>query len=122
MVYNLREQDMLLKQRSDGTGFLTRLNKDKTVPKAFQDWGEGYYKNHTSLPIKVIEEIPRAGWKIVGWRGGKSQTWVKVKHPLNFILEIRMDNFMNDVLQHVTDGQIVKGKWKWTKNEIELAK
>jgi hypothetical protein len=112
MEYKLKENEMLLKVRSDEMGFLTKLNKDGTTPVAFKNWKDGYYST-CALETKIVEEIPREGWEIVDWRSGKSQTWIVVKHPNDFKLEIRMDNFMDDVLPFVTEGKKILGKWKF---------
>ena len=119
MEYKLKEDEMLLKVRKDNFGFLTGLNKDGSVPKAFESWKNGWYHNATEIETQIIKEYPREGWEIIDWRGGTSQTWVIVKHPVGFFLEIRMDNFMNDVLPFVAEGKKITGKWKWVKNYIE---
>jgi len=120
MEYKLKEDEMLLKIRtSDNYAFLTGLNKDGSVPKAFEDWHDGYYSHATPIETQIVKEYPREGWEIIGWRSGKSQTWVVVKHPNGFLLEIRMENFMNQVLPFVSEGKKITGKWKWVKNYIE---
>ena len=97
-------------------GFLTGMNQDGTMPVKFNQWRGPYY-GRDELETYVIEEYPRDGWEIISWRLGKSQTWVIVKHPLGFHLEIRMNNFMEDVLRYMELGKLT-GFWKYTKNEI----
>lgn len=108
-LQDLEPNEMLLKIRRDNVAFLTTPNKDGSMPKSFIDWYD--------LPIQVIKEFPRTGWEVIDWRGGQSQTWVIVKHPFGFLLEIRMDNFMNDVLPYVNNKHI-EGAWQWAKNQI----
>jgi hypothetical protein len=55
------------------------------------------------------------------YRIGKSQQWVKLQHPIGFILEIHMDNFFSDVVPYLDDGAIM-GEYKWIGNRIERKK
>ena len=122
----LKESEWLLKIRTyDNMGFLTKLTKKNELPKAFEEWtSSAYYKTACSLPIKVIEETFSSGWKLNEgskydmYRLGMSQSWVKVQHPMGFILEIHLENFFREVVPHLNAGKII-GNYKWIGNKLE---
>ncbi len=120
----LLDNEYLLKIRSDNTGFMSKLTKKEELPKAFDSWNEHTWSSVIDLPIKVIEEDYRKGWKIdIGsrydmYRIGKSQQWVKLTHPLGFKLEIYLESFFTDVLPYMQNG-VILGEWKWVGNKIE---
>lgn len=68
-------------------GFMVKLNKDGTVPKAFKDWGR-YGSVNLSEQVYLIDEEFRTGWTFKDLRTGMSTAWLQIKHPLGFILEI----------------------------------
>ena len=84
----LKENEYLLKVRSDNntdTGFMTKYNKNGSIPVAFSQWGR-------DLPTQLhVEEFNR-GWKFISYRIGVSQSWATVMHPLGFTLEIYLSN------------------------------
>jgi len=95
--YELKEDEYLLKIRPGRpkTGFLTKFNKNGTFPVAFAKWGADteYVEGvgvviKEPLPIKVIKEEFRSGWKLDSWRYGMSQNWASVVHPKGFTVEI----------------------------------
>jgi len=47
-----------------------------------------------------------------------SQSWVKVIHPMGFVLEIRISNFFELVIPYLSEGKMV-GKYKWVGNKLE---
>jgi hypothetical protein len=119
----LADSQFLLKVRGD-VGFMTKLNKDGSVPVAFKAW--------TNDDPIVFTEIPREGWKIVGIRSGKSQTWARVLHPEGFILEIyaysnapyrkdKKEGSMMGILENCTieKGEI-KEKLTWRDNMLHF--
>ena len=119
--YELKDNEYLLKIRSEGeadaTGFLSKLTKKGVIPVAFKDWGDAYnYK--ANLPIYVIQETFRSGWKLKKWRFGMSQNWASVIHPLGFSVEIYLSQFLDIVLNNtIVNGDII-GEFKWVDNEL----
>jgi len=95
------------------SGFLTKLTQKGDVPVKFKEWK----KYFDPIPITIHTEIPRSGWKIIGFRGGESQNWAVVLHPLGFTVEIYMKHLI-DLLQEVTaiDGFIqAELTWEYAK-------
>lgn len=45
------------------TGFLSKFNKNGSMPVAFDGWGTSYH-SPAKLPIYIFEEKPRSGWKL----------------------------------------------------------
>ena len=68
-------------------GFMVKLNKDGTIPKAFKDWGR-YGSVNLAEQVYLIDEEFRSGWTFKELRTGMSTAWLQIKHPLGFILEI----------------------------------
>ena len=82
----LGENEYLLKV--DGQmGFMVKLNKDGSIPKAFKDWCR-YGSANLSEQVYLIDEEFRSGWTFKDLRTGMSTAWLQIKHPLGFILEI----------------------------------
>lgn len=132
--YNLSERQFLLKvnENYEGiipTGFLTKLNKDGSIPVAFADWPRAYKRFENKLPeIKVHTECLRKGWKIHGMRFGESQNWGVLVHPLGFTIEIHAQvGYSNnkegltlmDIIQNYTiiKGEI-QGSFRWENNRL----
>jgi hypothetical protein len=122
---DLKDFQWLLKVRDDNVGFLTKLTLKGELPKPFDEWGCNYYTgNKLDIEVKVIDEEFSADWKLpVGdsykmYRLGKSQSWVKVIHPLGFVLEVRIQNFFEKIVPFLSDGKLT-GKYKWIGNELE---
>ena len=82
----LMENQYLLKVDSQ-MGFMVKLNKDGTIPKAFKDWGR-YGSTDLCKMVYLITEEFRSGWTFKELRTGMSTAWLQIKHPLGFILEI----------------------------------
>jgi len=119
--YVLRDHEYLLKIRDEGTpratGFLTKFTKKGEMPVAFKDWGNSY-GNVANLPVYVVEETPRKGWKLKAWRFGMSQNWASVVHPHGFTLEIYLQQFLEVVQENtIVNGEIV-GEFKWEANKL----
>ena len=80
-LFKLRQS---LSEFNDGypTGFLTKMTQAGTFPKKFLDWGNDYF--HTDhMPISIVEETYKEGWKLISTRIGDSQTiLLLVKHLL----------------------------------------
>lgn len=131
----LNENQWLLKVRNnDNVGFLTKLTQKNELPKAFAEWSvidivkdEGLisWNRQKIEDIFIVDEDFSDGWTISiskdSYRIGKSQQWVKLIHPLGFILEITMDNFFTDVLSYINLGKLT-GKYKWVGNSVERQK
>lgn len=118
----LEENQYLLKIRPNGdrskTGFLTKFNKDGSIPKAFKDWKYWYDPNKDPLPIYLFEETFRKGWKLQAWRFGMSQNWATVIHPEGFTVEIYLQDFLQIVQNNtIKNGEII-GEFKWEANKL----
>jgi hypothetical protein len=94
-----------------GLGFLTDLTKDGSVNLDF-------LKHNSELPIYVFEETFRKSWKVLNNYRGGSQDWCRVLHPLGFILEIQMTNFI-EILKNDTciNGEL-QGFYRFHKNQL----
>lgn len=115
--YELKENEYLFKNRG-GTGFLSKLNKNGTIPKNFDNWNVGYGTNITKLPIYVFEETYRSGWKLSSWRFGESQNWAEVICPEGFSLEIYLQQFLSIIQNNtIVNGEII-GEFMWKENQL----
>lgn len=130
--YTLKENEYMLKLRDNQeydsisrtwfpsknkTGFLTKFNKDGSMPKAFNDWGKTY-QDRTPLPTYIFEETFRSGWKILNWRFGKSQNWATIRHPEGFTLEIYLQQFLEIVKTEIIDEGHILGEYKWEDHKL----
>lgn len=104
--YILGERDFLKKVRNEDsktpTGFLSKLNKDGSIPVAFADWPK-YLYGQEKPEISVHTETLRSGWKISGFRFGESQNWAILVHPNGFKLEIHADSRWSDRNQDINE-------------------
>lgn len=82
----LMENQYLLKVDCQ-IGFMVKLNKDGSIPKAFKDWGR-YGSVNRAEEVYLITEEFRSGCAFKDLRTGMSTAWLQIKHPLGFILEI----------------------------------
>jgi hypothetical protein len=126
VIYNgqeLKDNEWLVKVRNDNMGFQTKLTKKNELPKPFENWNNRYYGT-IPIPVTVITEEFSDKWKLNSgdrfdmYRLGKSQSWVKVVHPLGYILEIRIQNFFEEVVPYLSDGKLI-GNYRWIGNELE---
>ena len=130
-VTELEESEYLLKffERTQyGTddkttiGFMSKLNKSGTMPKAFRSW-QGYTYNGNEyklldLDTYIFNEYPRSGWKVGTYRTGDSQSWVQMLHPLNFCVEIYMFEFFKLLKTiNIIDGEL-QGKFRWENKKL----
>lgn len=124
--YELKDDEYLLKVHthkfeSGGipTGFLTKFNKDGSMPVAFKNW-PGYYQKlgDTELPVTIHSETFKEGWKVFSWRFGQSQNWARMIHPNGFTLEIYLTNFLDLMLSNVIMNGKIQGKFKWEANKL----
>lgn len=124
--YELKENEYLLKIRDltggkhigenyKPTGYITKYNKDGSVPVNFKNWRQYRYdyNDESNLDIYIHTEEYREGWKIYGYRTGKSQNWAVLLHPDGFTLEIYLEDFF-DVIKNTTiiNGQLMD-MFKW---------
>jgi len=142
--YKLAENEWLLKIRPgdelmDGTfepstGFYAKLNKDGSLQKSFLEWGESYKWDYsgctlvsgsprkkllTSLPIYVVEEKFRSGWKLYEWRFGQSQNWASLIHPDGYTLEVYLSKFLAIIKNHtLVNGELKYDLFKWDKHTL----
>jgi hypothetical protein len=63
-MWNNREEN--LHNNKIETGFITKFNKDGSMPVAFQQWGTDY-PDYRKLPIFIHEEVYRSGWRLFSW-------------------------------------------------------
>lgn len=104
------EEDQYLLKLKGGKAFLTKLNKNGTIPLKFQQW--------CNSEIYIFTEYYRSGWKWHFFRGGESQDWAVMMHPEGFTLEIYLDNLMEIIPKiDVIKGELI-GKFKWEKNKL----
>ncbi len=120
--YILNEAEFLLKVKGGVKGFMTKLNKNGTMPVAFDTWEKnkwiGQTKKVEDLPIYIITETPREGWKIVNWRFGMSQNWAIVMHPLGFTVEIYLEQLLEIIKGgNVINGELV-GQFSWKDHKL----
>jgi len=90
--YKLAENEYFVKKRYQ-IGFMTKKNKDGSIPKAFENWGED--------EVYLLLEEFRNGWRVVGERNGQSASWIKLKHPEGFTIEIKGSHFIG-ILSEIT--------------------
>ena len=117
-IKELKDDEYLLKiyDRSSSAasyilGFMTKLNKDGTVPKAFERWQPNY--RDTVKDTFIMTETFKPGWKVHSYRTGKSQDWVKLVHPDGFIIEVYMEDFFEILADtSIIDSEIM-GSFKW---------
>jgi hypothetical protein len=119
----LEEDQYLLKIHpnywKEDIGYLTKMNKNGTVPKAFKNWNWSEY-NPSPSPIQtfVFDEYFRPGWQIVKHREGASQTWCVVRHPEGFLLEIYLVNLFELLSKDVLVKGALGGEYKWKNNRL----
>jgi hypothetical protein len=117
--YELKEDEYLLKVRDheddNPTGFMTKFNKDGSMPKAFLEWGRSWYdKDREPETIYLFKEEFKKGWKFVDFRIGKSQSWAEMVHPLGFTVEIYLEQIPELLLSYdLKKGGIIQGTFKW---------
>jgi len=119
--YELLENEFLLKVRDDGVGFLTKFNKDGSMPVAFKNWKSGRYPTYPTFADIMIEieiEFPRVGWTLVSWRIGKSQEWAVMRHPNGYIVEIYLSNFLEIIKTNTLINGEIEGLWQWKNNKL----
>jgi len=110
-VKELKEDEYLLKINHD-FGFLTKLNKDDSIPKAFTGWG------NSTDDVYIFTESFNSGWKIKSYRTGKSQNWVVLTHPAGFNLEIYMKSFFSLIKNNdIINGELI-GEFKWSEKTL----
>jgi len=123
----LKENEFLLKIRVNpcktNTGFMTKLNKDGSIPKAFKEWSVDKYwtpnsEHDKDFSIFKVEERFRNKWKIEGFRYGKSQNWAILVHPDCFTLEIYLDDFLKIIKENIIEKGVIIGEFKWDNNKL----
>lgn len=117
----LEDNEYLLKVRDhDNFGYMTKYNKNGSMPKAFESWSRSYQTGE-DLPIQIHVEEFKKGWKFISYRTGESQSWATVQHPDGFKLEVYLSNMM-DVVKYATivKGEII-GKFKWEGKKLVSA-
>jgi len=101
----LSDDEYLLKLNGR-TGFLSKHTKPGAIPTSLSNWCS------TDLPIYVIEETFREGWKIRSSRHGKSQSWIVLLHPCDFTVEIKVSDMVSILkTAHMDRGELFS-KWK----------
>lgn len=121
----LAEDELLLKVRPDGIGFLTKLTQKNKLPVAFEQWDARHLRRDGNdfgfvphPPIYLVKETFRSGWKVCSWRFGQSQNWAKVQHPDGYQVEIYLSQLLDVMLETtVVEGELV-GEYKWEDHEL----
>ena len=118
----LDENQWLLKVRAGNlTGFASKLTQKKVLAKTFDEWGISHWRpieDYPKLPIYLLTETYRSGWRFVNVRCGKSQEWAILMHPLGFTLEIYLTNFIKLILKEtLVNGELV-GEYMWKDNKL----
>ena len=119
--YVLKDDEYLLKINATDNinygdiGFLTKLNKNGTIPVNFQEWPR---YAEPSLPTYIFKEEYRSGWKIDSWRFGMSQNWAKMVHPEGFVVEIYLHTLLDIIKTHTIVSGIIDGEFRWEKNQL----
>ena len=109
--YILGEDEYLFKFRfRDCCGFLTKLTQKGELPKSFKDWDKSI--------IYIYTETFKEGWKLFGWRYGKSQTWAKIMSTDGFILEIYLSSYLKIILNNTIINGVLQGEFKWYENTL----
>lgn len=86
-------------------GYLTKCNKDGSLPKLFNEWGY-------QLDMFLFQEKYRFGWKINDSRNARmgGVSWIELIHPEGFTVEIRATDFV-DILKTIkTDNGLILNK------------
>lgn len=121
---SLSDDEYLLKLRPENggvfTGYLTKLNQNGTIPKAFTDWGYSRYGVDANkvLPTQVVTEEFRIGWYLVGWRFGQSQNWAVMQHPNGYLIEIYMTNLLDILRENTLVNNQLFGHFKWSNHTL----
>lgn len=106
----LSPDEYLLKIHNN-TGFLTKYNKNGTIPESFKTW-------HKDSEIKIHTEEFKKGWKFISYRIGVSQYWATLQHPNGFSVEIYLEDLMNIVDKYtIVKGEII-GEFKWSNKKL----
>jgi len=132
--YKLKDNEYLLKVRPNGnqamwpgTGFLTKFNKDGSMPVAFKEFGRNIYLVHnptnsivdtSALPIQIVEEVPRRGWKLFAWRIGQSQEWATLIHPDGYTVEVYLKNFLEIIKDNVVNHGEIMAEFRWQDRKL----
>jgi len=126
--YKLEEDEYLLKVQknvwNDGSdkGFLTKFNKDGSMPVAFKDWPCRRYTPTSEadfeMPIYIHKERFRPGWRIMSWRFGMSQNWASLIHPDGFTVEVYLDQLLEIIKEFSTSGGTLIGEFKWEGHKL----
>ena len=137
----LADNEWLLKKYSNrrgAKGFMAKFTQKGVLPKGFIDWGStfdyaaprpanwnyGDKWNHpiiNSLPITIIEEVPREGWEIHDCRIGKSQEWATMLHPLGFTVEIYLSDLLELIPKITITKGVLEGKFYWNAKKLIIA-
>jgi len=114
----LKDSEYLLKVRDHQddvpTGFMTKFNKDGSMPVSFRNWGRSWYdENPEPETVYIFKEEFKRGWKVYSYRIGKSQSWAIMEHPLGFTVEIYLEDFWEIITTHNIDNCEIDGIFKW---------
>lgn len=124
---SLGDNEYLLRVEDD-IGYLSKLNKDGSVSKNFIKWRNyGVWNSKTSkteitkeseLDIMIHRESFSSGWKFVSFRGGESQDWAVLKHPLGFEVEVYIHTFIDMIQDHTIINGVLQGQFKWSYSKL----
>ena len=80
--YELAEDEWFFNKDSLNIGCMMKFNKDGSLPKTVKNW------SYEGAPIYLMEEYYRDGWSIGKIVTKTSSTWLMLKHPLGFLVEV----------------------------------
>lgn len=126
--YELKEDEYLLKivrnvwNDGSGKGFMTKFNKDGTVPVSFKNWPVRRYFGNSPAdwdhPVYIHKEEFAEGWRIMSWRFGQSQNWASLVHPKGFTVEIYLTQLLEIVKSHTVIKGEIQGEFMWQDHKL----
>ncbi|MBL4880622.1 MAG: hypothetical protein JKX82_04780 [Oleispira sp.] len=97
-------------------GFLTKLNKDGSIPVKFEGWRE--HLPQTLSKVKVVHQGFYSGWKLLGYRRGASADWAILLHPAGYTLETKLVEFLGLLSECVVAQGELLGQFQWVKGKL----
>lgn len=123
--YKLADNELLLKIRPTDTfrevptGFLTKLTQKGRIPSAFAEWPNKWNNKTEALPIYIVEEKFRSGWKLHNWCFGESQNWASLIHPDGYTVEVYLQGFLEIIKKHtLVNGELKHDLFKWENHNL----
>jgi hypothetical protein len=122
--YKLKENEYFLKFKKytfEKNGKIIRTilgfpikTKSGKVHKNLINWPSNYNS------IYIFKDKPLSGHKIIDYRHGMSQSWLKMQHPIGFIYEISNANFVNIIDKIIINKGVIETPVMIDLNETTL--